>query len=238
MGLRGTAVLAIWNDIDESMEEEFNRWHTFEHIPERVLTPGALAGRRYHALSARDFRYFTLYEVGTFGVFESDGYLSTANTPSAWSARVLPAFYNFIRAPSHIVMTRGSGLGGALATIRITFPEAAQAGASGNTADIPANAFNLATRHLIDTAMAMPGVVAAHACIAGAVNRTTVRKRPQRSAPSDRCDAVLLIEGYSRPVLEGAVPMLSELMRGTPKCVGSFGVEVYDLACYMRNPQE
>jgi hypothetical protein len=237
VGLRGTAVLAIWNDIDEGMEEEFNRWHTVEHMPERVRTPGILAGRRYHALGSRDFRYFTLYEVGALSVFESDGYLSTANTPSEWSNRVLPAFYNFVRSPSHTVMTRGSGLGGALATIRITFPERG-ADTAAREEDIPANAFNLATRHLVESAMSMRGVTAAHACISGRVNRGTIRKRPQRIAVGEKCDATLLVEGYSRPALESIVPRLSALMDGVPQCARSHAIGVYDLACYMRNSEE
>ena len=51
MGLLGSAVLAIWNDIAPGGDAEFNHWHTREHVPERVGVPGFLRGRRYLAVS-------------------------------------------------------------------------------------------------------------------------------------------------------------------------------------------
>ena len=42
MALLGTGVLAIWNGIAASAEDEFVDWHVREHIPERVGLPGFL----------------------------------------------------------------------------------------------------------------------------------------------------------------------------------------------------
>lgn len=49
MGLLGSGALAIWNGIAPEAEREFDRWHTYEHIPERMALPGFLRGRRYVA---------------------------------------------------------------------------------------------------------------------------------------------------------------------------------------------
>ena len=48
MALAGTAFLALWNDFDPARDEEYNCWHTFEHVPERVGIEGILTGQRRH----------------------------------------------------------------------------------------------------------------------------------------------------------------------------------------------
>ena len=40
MTLKGTGFLALWNDFDPEREAEYECWHTFEHVPERVGIPG------------------------------------------------------------------------------------------------------------------------------------------------------------------------------------------------------
>jgi hypothetical protein len=51
MALKGSAFLALWNDFDPARDEEYNCWHTFEHVPERVGIEGVVSGRRYIAAS-------------------------------------------------------------------------------------------------------------------------------------------------------------------------------------------
>ena len=63
----GPLSIAIWNDIVEEYDGEFNAWHTREHMPERIGIPGFLRGRRYEAIDA-GIRYFTLYELEGEGV--------------------------------------------------------------------------------------------------------------------------------------------------------------------------
>ena len=47
MSLKGTAFLALWNDIAAARDAEYNLWHTREHVPERLSVPGILTGKRY-----------------------------------------------------------------------------------------------------------------------------------------------------------------------------------------------
>jgi hypothetical protein len=49
MTLKGSAFLALWNDFDPARDAEYNCWHTYEHVPERVGIEGILTGRRYIA---------------------------------------------------------------------------------------------------------------------------------------------------------------------------------------------
>jgi hypothetical protein len=45
------AILALWNDYPAAMAEEYEAWHTFEHVPERLTVPGMRAARRYISIS-------------------------------------------------------------------------------------------------------------------------------------------------------------------------------------------
>jgi hypothetical protein len=56
-------LLTIWSDVDPDYRVEFQKWHTCEHIMERVSIPGFSVGRRYRgAGDAPDF--LMCYETG------------------------------------------------------------------------------------------------------------------------------------------------------------------------------
>jgi hypothetical protein len=232
--LKGTAVLAIWNDIRPETEDEFNRWHTREHLPERIATPGILTGRRYANYEAKSFRYYTMYEAAAFDVFASEGYFATANSPSEWSPKVQKDFYNFARQACHTVMTRGRGVGGAMATARIVFPPRSP----DPGAREPKEAMNAATRRIIEQAMQIECVTAAHLCTAGTIARVPSRKGAIQNRPNTvRFDAVLMVEAMGRPQLTAALPKIDETLRREGDCIASFALDVYDLACYFEAGQ-
>lgn len=232
--LKGTAVLAIWNDIRPETEDEFNRWHTREHLPERIATPGILTGRRYANYEAESFRYYTMYEAATFDVFASEGYFATANSPSAWSPKVQKDFYNFARQACHTVMTRGRGIGGAMATARIVYPPRK----ADPEALEPKEAMNAATRRIVEAAMEIECVTSAHLCTAGTIARTPSRKGAIQNRPDAvRFDAVLMVEAMGRPQLAAALPRLDAILAREPECIATYALEVYDLACYFEAQQ-
>ncbi|GAA5233510.1 hypothetical protein FOZ76_08535 [Verticiella sediminum] len=225
MTLRGSAFLPIWHDVDVQMEDEFNVWHTVEHIPERVDTPGIVVGRRYADPDASLHRYFTLYEAESFEVFASDGYFATANARSDWTQRVHPAFRNFRRAPCHLFMTRGRGIGGGLATARIHF---AQPGAG---AAAPRDVFSLAGRRIVDGIAKLRHVTSVHLGIVGRVERRPLSEqslslRPQATA----FDAVLMAEGIGLEAMRAAAPDMEAILHAEPDAVGGCEVATYGLA--------
>lgn len=118
MGLLGEGILAIWNDIAPGGDAEFDRWHTREHVPERVSIPGFLRGRRYRAVAGSP-RYFILYETETVEVLAGPAYLARLNDPTPWTRRVLPLFRNTTRTACRVTLSLGQGIGGALATVRL-----------------------------------------------------------------------------------------------------------------------
>ncbi len=120
MSLKGTAFLALWNDIEAARDGEYNLWHTREHVPERVAIPGILSGRRYVAPDARLHRYFTLYELETASVLSSPAYRKVVDFPTPWSQSMRPSFRNFLRYPCATLLSLGQSMGGALATFRLS----------------------------------------------------------------------------------------------------------------------
>src|SRR6188508_1420005 len=123
MPLRGVAFLAIWHDIEEHGEVEYDDWHTREHMPERVGIPGFEAGRRFVDRSLDHHRYFTLYEAATLDVLGSAAYRARLDAPTPWTHKVQPTFTNFVRAACRAAASEGRGTGGALATIRVGIAE-------------------------------------------------------------------------------------------------------------------
>ena len=115
------AFLAIWHDIDPAMAAEWHRWHSQEHMPERVAIPGFLAGRRYMNPAAPRHACFTLYEGRDLAVFASPAYHERLNAPTLWTRSMAPAFRNFMRGACRRVASAGreQSCGGALLTLRL-----------------------------------------------------------------------------------------------------------------------
>ena len=82
MPLPGQGFLAIWNDATAEHEAEWLRWHTREHMPERVGVPGFLGGRRFIDPSSAHHRFFTLYLGESLSTFNSQPYLERLNNPN------------------------------------------------------------------------------------------------------------------------------------------------------------
>src|SRR5450631_2495486 len=122
MGLQGSAFLALWNDVDPARDAEYNCWHTFEHVPERVGIAGILSARRYIAPERDDHRYFTLYDLASLASLDGPEYLDVVEHPTAWSLSMRPSFRNFLRRPCESVLRVGWGLGRSIATFRFALP--------------------------------------------------------------------------------------------------------------------
>jgi len=105
------AILALWNDYPLLHAEEYEAWHTFEHVPERLTVPGMRAARRYVS-SANSESYFTLYELEDLNVIEHPAYLDLVHNPTPWSFKMRQHFANVLRIPGEIRSAGGHGIGG------------------------------------------------------------------------------------------------------------------------------
>ena len=117
----GRAAVAMWWDITPGMQAEFEDWHTYEHMPERLGIPGFLRGSRWIALSGEP-SYFVLYETSRLATITAGPYVERLNNPTPWSQKMMPHHRNMVRSLCRTRAGFGGGLSRALGTIRFSAP--------------------------------------------------------------------------------------------------------------------
>lgn len=202
------AFLAIWSDITEDWANEWYRWHTDEHMPERVAIPGFLAGRRYervdqplaHEVPAdrRLQHCFMMYEGEKLTTFNSDAYIERLNNPTAWTRKVAPGFANFARGACQLKFSAGDGYGGVMLLLR--FDSGAGAGAD----DLSAATLD-SLDHFVSTLPGLPGITAAHfgLCRPEITDVETNEKKARAATGEARFDSVMMIEACDLAQLAG-----------------------------------
>ncbi|MGV8935830.1 MAG: hypothetical protein ACOH2J_01805 [Allorhizobium sp.] len=106
------AFLSLWNDYPAAMADEYEVWHTFEHVPERLTPPGIRTARRYCATGEGELnRYFTLYDLDTLETIQHPAYLDLVRNPTPWSEKMRLHFSNVLRIPAECVASGGRGIG-------------------------------------------------------------------------------------------------------------------------------
>lgn len=213
MTLRGAAFLALWNDFDPARDEEYNCWHTYEHVPERVGIEGILSGRRYVARERSERRYFTLYELEALAALDGPQYRDVVDRPTGWSAAMRPSFRNFLRAPCATIVTLGAGIGGHVATFRF-----------GSRRAPEPRAARAALAPLVESS----GIAAVHL---GRVDTDAKFPVPNAAAPAGvGTQLVLLVEGLGRAGLEAAAPRIAGSLKRHLVADEPIAWEAYDLA--------
>lgn len=127
MPLLGSAAMLLSFDIEAGAVEEHDRWHTHEHLPERLSIPGFLRGTRWIAIEGRP-RCMVVYEVDSIATLSSQAYLARLNDPTPWTTRMMANYRDMNRGLCAVVGSFGLGQGSTAALIRFT-PEASQAAA-------------------------------------------------------------------------------------------------------------
>jgi hypothetical protein len=221
MTLKGAAFLALWNDFDPARDGEYNLWHTFEHVPERVGIEGILSGRRYVARERAEKRYFTLYELAGLAALDGPRYADVVDRPTAWSAAMRPSFRNFLRSPCETIVTTGLGMGGAIATFRFGAAGAPDA----STASAPLEPF-------LETS----GITAVHLGRVDTAARFPVKNAVSPGSDVSAAALVLLVEGLSRGELEAAAPSIARALAEGLGADQPVAWEGYDLAFVIERP--
>ena len=91
------ALLLVMIDIDPAYEDEFNRWYTEEHFPERLGLPGFLSARRFVSHEGGP-KYLALYELENADALNTPEYLALVTPPSEWTQRLETHFTSRLRA--------------------------------------------------------------------------------------------------------------------------------------------
>lgn len=101
-----TGILAVYNDVEPALEDQFNQWYNRQHLAERVAVPGFQSGRRYRGIDA-SHRYFAWYQTDNSEVLRSPQYLQRLEDPTRWTRQIMPNFRNMVRT----VMTQSCKVG-------------------------------------------------------------------------------------------------------------------------------
>lgn len=111
MPLEGKAFLALWNDRSPD-RNDYDVWHSREHVPERLTVPGMIRAGRYANGKGNLPGYYTLYVLEDISVLDRPEYVHLLNNPSPWSRSMRPDFLRFFRLPCTTLMSTGGGVGG------------------------------------------------------------------------------------------------------------------------------
>lgn len=125
MPLLGSAAMLLSFDVDTEAIEEHDRWHTYEHLPERLSIPGFHRGTRWVSAAGAP-RYMVLYEVENLQTLASEPYLTRLNDPTPWTTRIMPHYRGMSRGLCAILGSFGHGQGGTAALVRFA-PEKSSA---------------------------------------------------------------------------------------------------------------
>jgi hypothetical protein len=112
--LEGQGLLSLWNGFDPARRDEYDLWHTREHVAERLSVPGMLRARRYDGGQGSLPEFLTLYELTSSAVLSSAPYRQLLENPTPWSRSMRASFRDFFRVGHQVVLSRGGGVGGAL----------------------------------------------------------------------------------------------------------------------------
>lgn len=198
------AFMAIWSNVNPELKDEWYRWHTEEHMPERVGIPGFLAGRRYDLVDdrlvpattqARRLQHcFMMYEGERLTTFNSDAYLERLNNPTHWTREMAPGFQNFSRGACELTTTSGDGYGGFALLMR--FED------GGRRSDLSAATLE-ALDHFVTTLPGLEGVTAAHFgfCRPEITDVDTAEKQTRAGTHEQLFESVLLVDGYDAALL-------------------------------------
>ncbi|MDO9402575.1 MAG: hypothetical protein Q7T87_00930 [Polaromonas sp.] len=119
MQTRATAFLALWNGIARpELQPEYENWHTFEHVPERVGLPGFIEARRYRSMAAGLApAYFTCYWLADIDALNSRPYAALFAQPTPWTARMRESLTDFFRLPCTLAGSWGAASASRLAAL-------------------------------------------------------------------------------------------------------------------------
>src|SRR5262249_47411608 len=117
--LLGSAAMLLSFNIEAAAIAEHDRWHTHEHLPERLSIPGFRRGTRWIATDGGP-RYMVLYEVDKLETLASEAYLTKLNNPTPWTSKMMPHYRGMTRGLCAVLGSFGLGQGGTAALVRFT----------------------------------------------------------------------------------------------------------------------
>jgi hypothetical protein len=194
MPLLGSAAMLLLFDVDPDVIDEHDRWHTHEHLPERLSIPGFLRGTRWVAIDGAP-RCMVLYEVASLQTLSSEAYLTRLNNPTPWTTRIMPHYRGMARGLCSVLGSFGQGQGGTAALVRFTPDESRSADLHAWLCD-----------ELLPRVPMMAGLGSAH-LLRGA--QAAAMTNEQRIRGVDRgVDSAVIVAGYDRDAVSACAAAL------------------------------
>jgi len=182
----GRAAAAMWYEVLPEVREEWEDWHTHEHMPERLGIPGFLRGSRWVSGNA----FFGLYETKNQGVLTGGAYMERLNNPTPWSQKMMPHHRQMMRSLCRVRATAGTGLPGFLATLRFAPSRREKAAIVKSLAA------------LIPQLPSRKGLSGAHLLQSQPMERLPQTAEQKIRGGDAQADWVLLVGGYDADVLQ------------------------------------
>lgn len=188
---KASAFLALWNSISSpQLQLEYDTWHTFEHVPERVGLPGFIEARRYRSHDGpptQPLRYFTCYWLASIDALSTPRYRNVFTHPTPWSTRMRTELRDFLRLPCTLSGACGESSAPQLATVHFS------GDAAGFATLAEARLGQLVNRAAVVCAQWGTAVMSADFPIA---NRTSAAK-----AASADTEYVVMLQSFDRAAL-------------------------------------
>ena len=224
-----TAFLAIWHGLESAGKSEWERWHTLEHMPERVGIPGFLAGRRYMNDNDPEQCCFTIYEGSELSVFESEAYLERLNNPTPWTGENASTFRNFTRGACQRIAHSGfeHGYGSVILTIRV-----------GRGVGFFTDSKTLLTLNEITTEVCdLEGITTATIGLCDAkITATKTTERTLRKGTTESIlDGVLIVEGYNATKVKERAAKIEDIVSISPADLSPLPHQIYEFSYMLRS---
>ncbi len=215
------AFLAIWHGLINEEKAEWERWHTYEHIQERVAIPGFLGGRRYMNNNYKKQSCFTIYEGKNLAIFQSAPYLERLNNPTPWTKTNAKSFINFTRGACKCVSISGqkNGYGGSIITIRVL---------KDKDFKHDLKYFDQLTSKIYK----LNGIIssALGICHTETTSTETKERKLRKSTKETSLEGVLLIEGYDELILRENKTKIEDIINSSSTNLKSQKTQFYRLS--------
>ena len=89
-------------------EDDYNLWHSLEHMPERLAVSGFIRAIRCIGIknTLLENKYFMMYEVENKSVFTSSEYINRLNNPTTWTKKILSGYISPSRTICELVYSK------------------------------------------------------------------------------------------------------------------------------------
>lgn len=199
--------------VDETDDEAYNSWYSYEHVPERLAVPGFRRCRRFRAHGPGPLTtYLTMYDLTDLSVLTSPAYLERLNNPTPLTRATAPL--SRLVARGAFVQHRrwnASGIGGVVAVSTLAV-------GVEDLDDSPEPLFDPAVEGTLGYSQALVGVSVLGSEPAAARARDSTDEGRISAGDDEIVEDLLVLEAASTAQLEGWNTRLAAagLIRSSP----------------------